>query len=95
MARWIKYNGTEVEVHPKNGVEFGNQELHDMVEGFLTGVTLGGPQGLYMFMSDSSIVDGKGHNVEATKVLRQYRPGYPHEVYGNVVVASLEETGDE
>lgn len=95
MARWIKPDGTEQTVHPKDGVEFDNVELHDMVEGLLTGVTLGGPEGLYMFISDTSLLDGKRYNDVATKLVRKYRPGYPHLIHGNVVVASAQETGDE
>lgn len=97
MARWIKADGTEEEVHPA-GREFTNVELHNMVDGFLSGVTLTpvSEGGLYMFMDDESQLKGKPRNEAATALLRQYRPEHAHtEVYGDVVVADVSETGDE
>lgn len=97
MARWIKADGTEQEVHPA-GVEFTNTELHNMVDGFLTGLTLTGRDqgGLYMFMDDESVIKGKPFNRVATELLHQHRPTHTHiQVFGDVVVAGIDETGDE
>lgn len=97
MARWMKADGTEQEVHPA-GREFTNVELHNMVDGSLTGVTLTGRDqgGLYMFMDDESIVKGKPLNQAATALVHQHRANLRHiQVYGDVVVAGIDETGDE
>ncbi len=97
MARWIKADGTEQEVKPA-GVEFTNVELRKMVDGSLTGITLTGRDqgGLYMFMDDESIVKGKSLNRVATDLVHQHRANLRHiQVYGDVVVADLSETGDE
>lgn len=97
MARWIKTDGTEQEVHPARG-EFTNVELHDMVSGFLSGITLTPRDqgGLYMFIDDESLVNGKPKNEVATALLHQYRPEQSHiEIHGDVVIADLTETGDE
>lgn len=98
MARWIKADGTEETVTPANKREFTNTELHDYVDGFLTGITLTGRDngGLYMFMDDESIVKQKPLNRVATDLLHQHRPQHAHTViYGDVVVAGIDETGDE
>lgn len=98
MARWIKADGTEVEVHPA-AREFTNTELHDLVDGFLTGLTLTGRDqgGLFMFMDDESVTKGKPVNRVATELLHQHQPQrYGHiTVHGDVVVAGIDETGDE
>jgi uncharacterized protein YgfB (UPF0149 family) len=97
MAQWIKADGTSQEVHPA-GTEFTNDELHNMVDGFLTGITLTGRDqgGLYMFMDDESIVKGKPFNQAATDLVRKHRANLQHvQVFGDVVVADLSETGDE
>jgi len=98
MARWIKADGTEQEVHPKDGHEFTNTELHDMVDGFLTALTLtdNSQSGLSMFQDDESMAKGKPINRVATELLHTHRANLVHiEVYGDVVVADIDETGDE
>ena len=97
MARWIRTDGTEQEVHPK-GREFTNVELHDMVSGFLSGITLTTRDqgGLYMFIDGDSEANGKPLNEAATSLLHKHRPDHSHtQIYGDVVVATIEETGDE
>jgi hypothetical protein len=98
MARWIKSDGTEEEVHPA-GREFTNVELHNMVDGTLTGLTLTGRDqgGLFMFMDDEYSLKGKPVNQVATALLHHYQPRrYGHiTVCGDVVVAGIDETGDE
>lgn len=97
MAEWIKTDGTKETVHPADR-EFTNTELHDMVDGFLTGITLTprSQGGLYMFMDDESITKGKPLNREATQLVHKHRPDLAHiSVFGDVVVAGIDETGDE
>ncbi len=97
MAQWIKADGTQQEVHPA-GREFTNTELHDMVDGFLTGLTLTRRDqgGLFMFMDDEYATKGKPVNQAATALLHQHRPDLAHiTVGGDVVVAGIDETGDE
>ncbi len=98
MASWIKVDGTEQEVHPGNGVEFDSTELNTYVDGSLTGITLTGHEagGLYMFIDEQSVTKGKLANRVATEVLHQHRRDHLHTtVYGDVVVAGLDEIGDE
>jgi hypothetical protein len=97
MARWIKANGLEEEVHPARG-EFTNEELHRYIPGSMTGITLTGSNqgGLFMFMDDESIVKGLPYNRAATELLHQHRADLSHiQIYGDVVVAGIDETGDE
>jgi hypothetical protein len=97
MAQWIKADGTQQEVHPA-GREFTNDELHKMVDGFLTGLTLTRPDqgGLYMFMDDEYVTKGKPVNQAATALLHKHRPDLAHiTIGGDVVVAGIDETGDE
>jgi|SRR5579883_72625 len=97
MARWIKANGPEEEVHPAHG-EFTNEELHRYIPGSMTGVTLTGSDqgGLFMFMDDESIVKNLPYNRVATELLHQHRADLSHiQIYGDVVVAGRDETGDE
>ena len=97
MARWIKADGTEQEVKPV-GIEFTNTELHKMVDGFLTGITLTSRSqgGLYMFMDDDYVSKGKPVNQVATVLLHAHRPDLAHiTICGDVVVAGIDETGDE
>jgi hypothetical protein len=97
MAQWIKADGTQQEVHPA-GREFTNDELHKMVDGFLTGLTLTRPDqgGLYMFMDDEYVTKGKPVNQAATALLHKHRPDLAHiTICGDVVVAGIDETGDE
>lgn len=96
MARWIKTDGTERRVSPAKH-EFTNVELHQYVPGSLTGLTLTrDEEGLFMFMDDESMSKDLPENRAATALLHQHRPDLAHiTVYGDVVVASLQETGDE
>ncbi len=97
MARWIKADGTEQEVHPERG-EFTNIELHNMVGGFLGGLTLTrrSEGGLFMFFDDESLIKGKPLNQAATDLLHKHRPNHARTIiHGDVVVADLSETGDE
>lgn len=94
MARLIKTNGEETTVKPA-GREFTNDELHQLINcEFLHGITLGGPEGLFMFIDDTGLIDGKPFNKKATEMVRKYKPGYPFHVCGDVVVASRRETGE-
>lgn len=98
MGRWIKADGTEQEVHPANKVEFTHTELHDMVGGFLNGLTLTSREagGLFMFLDDEGIVKGKPVNQVATELLHKHRRNHANTIiHGDVVVADMNETGDE
>jgi hypothetical protein len=97
MAQWIKADGTQEEVHPA-AREFTNTELHNMVDGHLTGITLTRRDqgGLFMFMDDEYTLKGKPENKAATALLHKHRPDLAHlTICGDVVVAGLDETGDE
>ncbi|MGH2505854.1 MAG: hypothetical protein ACRDHZ_00305 [Ktedonobacteraceae bacterium] len=49
-----------------------------------------------MWMDDEGIAKALPHNRVATEILHQHRPDLAHiEVYGDVLVAGLDETGDE
>ena len=98
MARWMKADGTEQEVHPANGSEFTDMELQTLVDGSVTGYTLteSDQSESNMFVDDESVTKGKPINRVATELLRKHKVILAHvEVYGDVVVASIDETGDE
>lgn len=98
MARWIKADGTEKEVYPANGSEFTDTELHDMVDGSVTGYTLteSDQSESNMFLDDESVTKGKLINHVATELLRTQGAGAAHiAVHGDVVVATVDETGDK
>lgn len=95
MARLIRVNGEDRTITPTSR-EFTNKELHELMScRYLTGINLGGPEGLYMFIDDTGLIDGKPVNEKATEIARTYKPGYPHKVHGDVVIANLRESGEE
>jgi len=98
MARWIKADGSEQDVHPANGYEFTNTELHNMVDGFLSGHTLTARNagGLFMFLDDEYLLKGKPVNQVATDLLHKHRANLAHiTIHGDVVVAGIDETGED
>lgn len=98
MARWIKADGTEQEVHPENGSEFTNMELHTLVDGTITAYTLteSGQGESNMFVDDESTTKGKPINHVATELLHAHGAAPTRlKVLGDVVVAKRDEIGDE
>lgn len=98
MARWIKADGTEQDIHPANGSEFTDTELHTLVDGFVTGYTLTDSDHaeLNMFLDDESATKGKPINHRATELLHTHGAALTHvAVHGDVVVTGVDETGDE
>jgi hypothetical protein len=98
MARFIRTDGTEQEVHPA-GSEFTNEELHQFVPGTFTGISLTpiSVGGLFVFVDDEGILKGLPINRKATEVLWQYRPDHKAAgtwLHGDVIIASAQETGD-
>jgi Domain of unknown function (DUF3846) len=94
MARWIKADGTVQEVHPMNDTEFSLQEMRDFVGGHLEAVKLTSQE--VMYVNEEGIRLQLPINTTATEVMHQHRPDRAHEpIYGDVLIASLVETGDE
>ncbi len=92
MARYIKSDGTEQEVHPKNGYEFTLQEMRNYVDGSLEGLRL--TKRLHMYLDESGVLKGKPINEVASEIVSQKR-GKPVPVCGDVLIADVSETGDE
>lgn len=94
MARWIKTDGTESQVAPANKVEFTLEEMNTFVSGYLEAIKLTPSQ--VMYFNEEGIRLQLPVNHLATQVLRQHRAEHATTVIvGNVLIASLKETGDE
>lgn len=94
MARLIKPDGTEQEVKPQNGVEFTLDELRACVEGHIEAVPYTSSH--VMYVHDESALIPLPYNAKASQLLKEKQPNRVHaDVYGNALIASLQETGDE
>lgn len=93
MARWIKADGTQQEIHPSHGPIFTLQEMNAFVGGYLEAIGLDGQ--LTMYCNEDAIRLELPPNPAAIKMLRLYGVPIFAGVYGDVLVASLAETGDE
>jgi hypothetical protein len=95
MARYFVPGHPEREVAPAHG-EFTHQELRTLIDGSLTGHTLtSDEEGLFMWLDDESLLNGKPSNELATSVLHQYRADLSHIViFGNALVTTLKESGE-
>ena len=91
MARWIKTDGTEQEVTPKNGYEFTLGEMRGYVDGGLEGLRL--TERLHMYLDESG-VGSKPLNEKASEIASRYK-GRPVPICGDVLIADIRETGDE
>jgi hypothetical protein len=95
MARLITTDGMDATIAPQQR-EFTNEELHTLIDcTFLSSITFGGGDDLFMFVDDNGAVDGKPVNRLATRLVQEHRPGDPYAVYGDVVIVSRRETGDD
>lgn len=92
LARYIKVDGTEQEVKPKNGYEFTLQEMRNYVDGGLEGLRL--TDRLHMYLDDEGVLKGKPINSVASDIVSQHK-GRPVPVCGDVLIADISETGDE
>ena len=93
MARFIKTDGTVQEAHPTNGVEFSLDEMRNFVGGYLEAIKLTSQEVLYC--NEDFVGLQLPINSVATEVLHQHRPDIPYPLCGDVLIASLRETGDE
>jgi hypothetical protein len=94
MARWIKADGTVQPVHPTNSIEFSLEEMRAYVGGHLQAIKLTSQEVLYC--NEDFVRLQLPINAVATEVYHQHRPERAHEpLCGDVLIASLQETGDE
>jgi len=93
MARWIKADSKVSQVHPKNGTEFSLDEMRDFVGGHLEAVKLTSKE--VMYVNEDFVGLQLPINATATEVLHQHRPDITYPICGDVLIASLRETGDE
>lgn len=94
MARWIKADGTVQQVHPTNSIEFSLEEMRAYVGGHLQAIRLTSQEVLYC--NEDFVRLQLPINAVATEVYHQHRPERSHEpLCGDVLIASLTETGDE
>lgn len=94
MARWIKADGTVKEIQPANKVEFTLDEMRACVGGHIEAVKLTSQE--VMYVNDEGVLQQLPINTIATEVFHQHRPERSHEpICGDVLIASLVETGDE
>jgi hypothetical protein len=92
MALWIKADGMEQEIQPQNGIAFTLSEMQKCVGGYIEAVTF--TDKLIMYINENGLY--LPHNMKATQLLRRQRPEHRYTVlYGDVLIASLVETGDE
>ena len=94
MARWIKTDGTVEQVYPTNRIEFSLEEMRSFVGGHLEAIKLTSQEVMYVNEDFAGLQ--LPINAVATEVLHQHRPDYScYPICGNVLIASLQETGDE
>lgn len=94
MAKLIKPDGTQQNVQPANGTEFTLQEMQSFVGGHIEAVPF--TRELVMYVHDEGALIPLPLNLKATQLLQAARPERKHTtIYGNALIASLVETGDE
>ena len=94
MARWIKTDGKVEQVHPQDGKEFSVDEIRTFVGGYFEAIKLTSQD--VMYLNEDGIGLQLPINAIATEVLHQHKPERAHNpICGNVIIASLQETGDE
>jgi len=89
MARYIKIDGSETIVSPKNGPTFSGDELREYVDGWIEILAL--PSGDYMIIDEEGKLKNKPKNNRAT--LMAFTAGVAHDDYtvGNVLIVSKKE----
>jgi hypothetical protein len=93
MAIWVKSNGEEAQVKPKNGKAFTLPEMQGFVGGYIEALRLTG--GLIMWLNE----DGKrlelSYNIKAD-ILAKRHGGISRGdfVVGDVLIATPEESGE-
>ncbi len=94
MARWIQTDGTDTMVAPANGGAFILQEMNIFVGGYLEAIKL--TDTLVMYINEDGIRLHLPMNIIATRVLRANCVEHMNTIIvGNVLIASMKETGDE
>lgn len=93
MARFIKTDGTVQEAHPTNGVEFSLDEMRNFVGGYLEAIKLTSQE--VMYVNEDFVGLQLPVNRIATEVLHQHNPDIRYPICGDVLIATLRETGDE
>lgn len=93
MGKWIKTDGTQQEVPPEDGKEYTLQEMNGFVGGYLEALRL--TNNLVMYVNEEGVRLQLPLNFKAMEVLKSYRPEHASTpIVGNVIIASLQETGD-
>src|SRR6266571_2955281 len=94
MAKWIKATGQELDVSPENGTEFTIEEMREYVDGYFEALPY--TNNLIMYVHEEGALIGLPYNAKASQLLKEKQPNRMHTgVYGNALIASLVETGDE
>lgn len=91
MGKHIKADGTVNNVTPNDKV-FTLEEMKGYIGGYLESVKLNND--LVMYVNEDGIALNLPYNQAATRVVQEHRPGYQYAIYGDVLIASLVETGD-
>jgi hypothetical protein len=80
--------GSKINVRPRNGQQYGLDELQGFVAGLIEIVPLN--EELLMVVNETGKLDGLPVNIEATKIwMRHYGP--TDIIMGNALVCSLDE----
>lgn len=92
MGKLIKPDGTTQTVHPTDGKAFTLEEMREYIEGYIEAVPY--TKDHVMYINDDSF-EKLPCNELASALLHTHRPErVGTRLYGNVLVASLVETGD-
>lgn len=92
MARYIKADGTQVEVLPKNGKRFSLEELQGYVHGLIEMIDLG--EG-WMICNEEGKLDALPKNYIATQIARPCLYEFDTGIYGDVLLLSIAEADAE
>lgn len=93
MARHIKADGTVTLALPKNGTEFSLDEMRSFVGGHLEAIKLTSQEVLYC--NEDFVGLQLPINQVATDIMHQHRTDIIYPLCGDVLIASLRETGDD
>jgi hypothetical protein len=92
VANLIKVDGSETEIHPKNGKTFSLEELQGFVGGYIERIKL--PNGDSIFLDEEGKLKQKPRNERATLMGRVCGIAHTDFVVGDVVVCNPVECGD-
>lgn len=89
MAKFIKVDGSEIQVVPKNGKTFTGEELREYVGGWLEMIRL--PSQEWLVLDEEGKLKGKPVNQRGTLLGRACGTNPCDQVVGDILICSVSE----